>query len=211
MDLETRLYTPEKELKAKPVLFAEDYNTRFDPVNVRSTDPSRIEGWSETVQANDIAKADALEFRKAHETAKVIKTQEDAYKVIGAGPAELPVDFKWLRISGPGGADSPSANAEIDMYVSQGFLPCTKEIFDIMVENYGYKFNHALWRVAEDGTIRRGYDVALYYRSGDVARKWEQHSVAEAIERDTNPSLPSNFQGDTSWKEEEVEEILITH
>ncbi len=196
---------------SKPVLFTEDYAQRFDPSNVRVSDPSRIGGWSETVQANDIEIADDLDFRKAHQSAKVIKTKEDAYRVIGSGPSKLPIEFKWLQVNGPGGANSPNANAQIDMYTSdQGFLLCTKDKFDVMIENYGYEFNHARWRVAEDGSIRRGYDVALYYRSGDVARKWEQHLAAQAAGK-ISTSLPSQIQGDTGFSEEEVEEILITH
>ena len=99
-------------MTGKPLLFPEDYDRkRFDPKNVKSSEPDRIEGWTEIRKANDIAKADDLLFREAHNGAAVIKTKEDAYKVVGAKPQELPVDFKWLRVTGPGGAHSPSAAA----------------------------------------------------------------------------------------------------
>ncbi|GAG25388.1 unnamed protein product, partial [marine sediment metagenome] len=100
----------------KPLLFPEDYDIRrFDPGKGKGK-ASRIEGYTEILQANDIAKADDLLFREAHTGAAVIKTKEDAYKVIGAPPQELPVEFKWLRVNGPGGAHSATAAVEIDGY-----------------------------------------------------------------------------------------------
>jgi len=198
----------------KPALFAEDYSIdKFNPRSRTASDPSRIGGWSEIVMANDIAKADDLEFREAHREAVNISTKEDVYKQIGAKPQELPVEFKWLRINGPGGANSPTANAEVDMYTSdQGFVLCTKDRFDALNEAYGYEFNHAAWSVSEDGTIRRGYDVALFYRSGEVARMWDKFLADEAAMAE-GASLPSTFGSSKAetFKEEEVEEITISH
>lgn len=203
-------------MSAKPMLFPEDYDERrFDPAKNKASKPSRIEGYTEIIRANDIAKADDLLFRQAHAGAAVIKTKEDAYKVIGAKPQELPVEFKWLRVNGPGGAHSPTAAAEIDVYTSdQGFVLCTKERFDNLAELFGYKFNHASWRVAEDGTISRGYDVALFYRSGEVARKWDRHMLEEAAKA-RGATLPAAFSagGDNAetFSEQETEKIIITH
>jgi len=198
----------------KPTLFPESYS--LDKFNPRSrVDPSRIEGYSEIVQANDIAKADPLRFGEAHRTAKVIRSQEDAYKVIGARPQELPVEFAWLRVSGPAGATSASADAEIDAYTAnQGYIPCTKERFDQLASLYGYKFNDVLWHVAEDGTIRRGADSALFFRSGEVARMWERHQ-AESTAKAEGSSLPTSLAAGKekvpTFSEEESEEIFITH
>lgn len=201
----------------KPVLFPEDYDPRrFDPGKGNFNKPSRIEGYTEIVQANDIAKADDLTFREAHKGSKVIKTKEDVYKILGAKPQELPVEFKWLRINGPGGAYSSSAAAEIDAYTAdQGFVLCTKERFDALASAYGYKFNNAAWRVAEDGTIRRGYDVALYYRSGEVARMWGKHLAERAASAEGNTLSPEfRVDGESveTFSETEVEEnVIITH
>ncbi len=202
-------------MATKPMLFGDNYNeAKFDPRNRTAMDPSRIGGYSEIVQANDINKADDLQFREAHKGAAVIKTKEDAYKVIGAQPQKLPVNFAWLRINGPGGAHSPTAAAEIDQYTNdRGFVLCTKERFDALSEAYGYKFNHNSWTVAEDGTIRRGYDVALYYRSGDVARMWDSYMAEEAVkaEADFPQALSAANVTTETFTENSTEEILITH
>lgn len=198
--------------KQKPLLFPEDYNiARFDPRDRQAADPSRIEGYSEIVQANDIEKADPYEFKKAHETAKGIRTKEDGFKAVGAKPQQLPVEFKWLRVCGPGGAYSASASAEIDVYTAdQGFIPCTKDRFDVLSENFGYKFNSNRWWVAEDGTIRRGYDTALFYRSGEVARQWERELQRIAAERE-GATLPETLREAETFKEESTEEVFLTH
>jgi len=204
-------------MATKPLLFPEDYSaSRFDPNQRNATDSSRIDGYSAIVQANDIAKADDLRFRDAHSGGSHIKTKEDAYKIIGARPQELPVEFAWLRVNGPGGAHSASASAEIDQYtVDQGFVVCTKDRFDALSKAYGYQFNSAAWRVAEDGTIMRGYDVALFYRSGEVAKMWEQHRLGENQKaegmRMPNTITAKGQTADTFVEEEVTEDVLITH
>lgn len=201
---------------AKPLLFPEDYNTsKFDPRSRTASDPSRIPGYSEIVKANDIDRADDLEFRNAHKDSKDIKRKEDVYAKIGSKPSQLPVEFAWLRVNGPGGANSPTANAEVDSYMAdQGFIPCTKDRFDALCAEYGYSFNSAAWRVAEDGTIRRGYDVALFYRRGDVAEMWNKALADEAARRE-GASFPHELSADKAtaetYREEEVEEIVISH
>jgi len=203
-------------MATKPALFAEDYDPRrFDPATLKSGKPGRIDGYSEIVQANDINKADDLKFREAHSGAAVIKTKEDAYKVIGAKPSELPVEFKWLRVNGPGGAHSPTAAAEIDSYTAdQGFVLCTADRFKTLANEFGYKFNKATWRVAEDGTIMRGYDVALFYRSGEVARMWGRHLREEAAKAEGAKiprELTAKGEKAETFSEEETEEVFITH
>lgn len=202
--------------KSKPMLFPSDYDERkFDPRKRNAMDSSRIEGYSEIVQANDISKADDLRFREAHAGATHIKTKEDVYKLLGSKPQELPVEFAWLRVNGPGGAHSASAAAEIDQYTAdQGFVLCTKDRFDALSSAYGYKFNTAAWRVAEDGTIMRGYDVALFYRSGEVARMWENHRLEENSRAEGNrfpDKLTAGTETAETFVENEVEEVLITH
>lgn len=203
-------------MATKPMLFPEDYNaSKFNPNSRNAMDASRIQGYSEIVQANDVAKADDLRFREAHQTATHIKTKEDAYKVIGAKPQQLPVEFAWLRVNGPGGAHSASAAAEIDAYTSdQGFVRCTKDRFDALSNAYGYQYNSAAWRTAEDGTIMRGYDVALFYRSGEVARMWDEHRLKEN-QRAEGARFPEMLEAKgasaETFVENEVEEVLITH
>lgn len=203
-------------MSTKPVLFPENYSTsRFDPTKRAGSDPSRIPGYAEQIQANDIDAADDLLFRNAHKDSKDIKRKEDVYKKIGAKPGKMPVEFAWLRVNGPGGANSPTANAEVDSYMTdQGFIPCTKDKFELLSKEYGYTFNDAAWRVAEDGTIRRGYDVALFYRRGDVAEMWKK-AIAEEAARLEGASFPhelsaSNAAAET-FREEEVEEVIISH
>lgn len=178
----------ETPVRPKPVLFADERTDaeKFDPKLHRGAlDPSRIPGYSEQVQANDIAKADDLIFRSANKG----KTKEDIYREIGASPGPLPVEFQWLRVSGAGGADAPSVLRELDHYVnSQGFRPAH---FPDDFEPHGYGRPPSA-RVAEDGTIRRGPDVALYVRSGEVARMWETFKFDEQSRFEG--SKPSEFQ-----------------
>lgn len=203
--------------KSKPALFPENYDTsRFDPSRRAGSDPSRIPGYSERVQANDVAAADDLMFRNAHRDAKNISTKEDVYRQIGTSPGKLPVEFAWLRVNGPGGANSPTANAEVDSYMTdQGYIPCTKDKFDLLAAEYGYSFNSAAWRVAEDGTIRRGYDVALFYRRGDVAEMWKK-ALAEEAARLEGASFPQQLSARDAaaetFVEEEVEkDVILAH
>lgn len=195
--------------KKKPLLFAEDFDPveRFNPKNFRgSVDPSRIDGYSETVRANDIAKADDLVFREQNNG----MTKEDVYEQIGAHPQDLPVEFRWLRVCGPGGSESPHAARELDRLVTQeGFRPATEED----LERYGYSLSPNHWK-APDGTIRRGADVALYVRSGEVARMWEQHLAEETAKAEKAPLPDAMTAGESAaptFSEEERETAYIAH
>lgn len=198
MDANVKADTPKK-----PLLFADERTDaeRFDPRLHRGhLDPSRIPGYSEIVQANDIAKADDLIFRDRNGG----RTKEDLYKQIGASPQELPVQFAWLRVTGPGGSDSPRAFQELDRYKNaEGFRLATVHDLDA----HGYGFPPAA-RLAEDGTIRRGPDVALYVRSGEVARMWEAAKFAEQAElAGAKPSFaPTAFD-----EAEKRETITVKH
>jgi len=193
----------------KPLIFADVRSDaeKFDPRLHKGTlDPSRIPGYSEIVQANDIAKADALYFREQNQG----RTQEDVYKQIGATPQDLDVEFQWLRITGPGGADSPNAQRDLDGYVhQQGFRLATEE--DLSGRGYGFPPNA---RRAEDGSIRRGPDVALYVRSGEVSRMWEQYRAEEAARMENAHEEAEFREGDYSTsmtRTDERETIDVTH
>ena len=166
--------TPTKEAPVKPVLFADQRSDaeRFDPMLHRGhLDPSRVPGYAEMVQANDIGIADALTFRAANDG----RTKEDLYAQIGASPTKMEVELSWLPISGPDGGTSSHVMRQLDQYVNQqGFRLATKE--DLTSRGFGFP---PTGRLAEDGTIRRGPDVALYIRSGEVARKWAAFKFAE--------------------------------
>ena len=178
-------------MPTKPFLFSDDRSAvdRFDPYLVRDLDPSRVPGYSEIVKANDIARADDLEFRKAHEANPYIKTKEDAYKSIGAAPRTLEVEFKWLPVSGVAGSNLPYAlRGQSDQYRQQGFQPVLLDLsknaevaFGELFPGYGFP---PTAHVEADGTIRRGPDVALYVRSGEVARRWAQYELDEAARRE---------------------------
>jgi len=189
----TQEQTQEMET-SKPLLFAESRTDaeKFDPRRHRGTlDPSRVPGYSEIVQANDIAKADPLIFRDRNGI-----TQEDAYALVGAQPQELEVEFMWLPVSGAAGAPSDAQARALDRYENQeGFRLCTVEFLKSQPWFQGMP---PLGRVAEDGTIRRGPDVALFWRPGEVARAWEAFKIAESRELQGAPP-------------EEVETVTLTH
>jgi hypothetical protein len=103
----------------------------------------------------------------------------EMFREIGAKPQKLDVEFQWLPVSGAAGGALPVSQARIlDRYTTQeGFRLATVD--DLTSRGYGFP---PLGRLAEDGTIRRGADVALYVRSGDVARMWEAARIAEQRE-----------------------------
>jgi hypothetical protein len=179
--------TPNSQAPAKavkPTLFTND--DRFDPKNQNGVlDPGRIIGYSEIVQANDIAKADDLKFREIHGG----KTKEDIYRLLGAKPRELDVEFAWLPVSGiAGGAMSQGASQQLDHYQSREGFQLANEA-DLSSRGFSLAPNQ---HIAADGTIRRESDVALYIRSGEVARKWERYKATKAAAAEN--ALPANLQ-----------------
>jgi hypothetical protein len=137
-------------------------------------------------------------------------TKEALYKQIGAQPSELPVEFAWLRVSGPGGGDSPGALRELDHYKNaEGFRLATPED----LKRHGYGFPPAA-RAAEDGTIRRGPDSALFVRSGEVARMWEAFKAKK--QADFEGSKPVEFSAgayssEVFEEDEEHETLTVKH
>lgn len=189
----------------KPLLFPDERSDaeRFDPNLHRGyLDPSRIPGYSEIVMANDIDKADALEFRSKNGI-----TKEAMYAKIGASPRVLPVEFAWLPISGVAGAPSNAQERVSDRYRNQEGYRLARWPADF--EPHGFDFP-PLGRPAEDGTIRRGADTALYVRSGEVARKWEKFKFQEQAElegRKASMAAPGAFAGNL----EDSETITVKH
>lgn len=193
---------------SKPAIFADDRSDaeRFDPNLHRGhLDPSRIPGYSEIVMANDIAKADDLLFRSANG-----RTKEDVYREIGATPQELDVEFAWLPVSSAGGAPSQVQARALDRYKNQeGFRLACEE--DLTSRGFGLP---PLGRLAEDGTIRRGADVALFVRSGEVARKWDAYKKAEQdrLEGTVLTSVSAGGEVAEAWSaEEDRESATLKH
>lgn len=198
------------DTKKKPALFSDERTDaeRFNPALHRGAlDPSRIPGYSEIVQANDIDQADDLWFREQNNGL----TKEDVYKQIGAQPQELPVEFAWLPISGTAGAPSANQARVLDRYVNaEGFRLATDE--DLTRHGYGFPPSA---RVAEDGTIRRGSDTALYVRSGEVARMWERFKFEEQAKLsdpvETEFSSGGYAVEATSGEEFDKETVTVKH
>lgn len=200
--------------KQKPLLFAEDtYDpSAFDP-NIweqRSLDPSRIPGYSEIVQANDLAGVDEFDFQHAQRKnatgSGAFRNKEQVYGMIGAHPQELPVNFAWLPISNPGGGGlSPSQARLLDHYTSrEGFRLVTVKTQAEFTDTFGYGFPPTA-RLEADGSIRRGVDLALYVRPGEVARKWERHRAQLAADAEQS-ALPDRLSAGAEATETVVKE-----
>lgn len=195
--------------KTPPLVYADERSDaeKFDPSLHRGhLDPSRIPGYSEIVMANDIEKADALIFRDRNGV-----TKEALYQQIGATPRVLDVEFAWLPISGIAGAMISQHQAVVlDRYRHQeGFRLAREE--DLTSRGFGLP---PLGRVAEDGTIRRGADTALFMRSGEVARKWNAFKAAEQAEREGRTLTHVSGAGyeAEAWSGEEAREtVYVKH
>lgn len=192
-------------MSAKPAIFPDERSDaeRFDPILHRGhLDPSRIPGYSEIVQANDIAKADDLYFREQNKGT----TKEDIYRQVGAMPAQLDVEFAWLPVSNGQGGESSHVARQLDRYRNQeGYRLATDED----LASRGYQFPPTARR-AEDGTIRRGPDVALYVRSGEVARKWEAFKIEQQreIQGDQTSTLQTGDATARAWSNEVARETM---
>ena len=198
-----------EKTSVKPMMFADERSDaeRFDPrVHRGHLDPSRIPGYAEKVQANDIAKADALIFRSKNDG----RTQEDLYAQVGAMPETLDCELQWLPITNGQGGLSSHVARQLDQYVNQqGFRLATKDD----LESRGYGFPPTA-REAEDGTIRRGPDVALYIRSGEVARMWEAFKIddQEALANAKPDSYVDGAYSAPAFKAPETREtITVKH
>lgn len=184
---------------AKPLVFPDNRSAsdRFDPANVRGHDPSYIPGYSEIVQANDIAASDELKFLNAHAGTRT-KRKEDIYKLIGTGPQQLDVQFSWQRVVSPNGGNSYSASVQLMNAAQEGWRLATIED----LQNRGFGLPPTAHR---DGEMIRRLDTALYIRDGEVARKWERFRAEEAA-RAEGSSFPAHLQADrhateTIWEE----------
>ena len=160
--------------REKPFLFAKP--TSHDaglPARVRERlGPDYIPGYSERVMANDL------------ESSTVLTTtiKEKYYRRdFGLGPGVIPVEFKWVRVTGPTGDESYSATQDRYEYVKRGYIAVEVDSEDDFVK----QFKHAgitgfppAAHISADRTVRHR-DSALYYVSRKVADRLEQERIED--------------------------------
>lgn len=167
-----------KNEAGKPAIFANyeaDPVQAFDPRGYEIDDASWIPGYSEIVRANEIAAADDHVWNTQHYETGITKKQ--MYQVIGADPRPLPVVFRWLRVVGINGGNSPNADRDRRPFTDRGYRPVRKED----LEQWGIGFPPTA-HVDASGMIRRD-DVALFVVDGrreKSFRDWERQQIAEA-------------------------------
>jgi len=167
--------------KNKPAIFANyvpDDEQAIDPRGFELDDPSWIPGYSEIIQANEIAAADPLVWANQHAGTGI--TKEKMYQVIGATPRDVPVTFRWLRVTGPDGGNSYNADEDRAQYVERGYRAVRKQD----LENWGLGLPPAA-HIGADGMIRR-LDTALFVVDGKrekAFQEWQARMTAEAENR----------------------------
>lgn len=187
----------------KPALFA-NYIPDEDTAELSGgalEDPSWIEGYSQIVQANDIAAANDLVWANQHEKTGI--TKEKVYNLIGARPRELPMQFKWLRVAGPDGGNSYSADADTLQHKERGYRIVTPAD----LTSWGLELPPSA-HVA-GGMIRR-LDVALFVVDGRRERLFEERRAREAAERESQEVRRGQKSGVEIRAEAERGEFTLT-
>ena len=160
--------------KGKPVILndyklgqedeeAFDFSGHFN----KTIEPSYIPGYSELVQANDIAATDDHVWYEQHRETK--HTKEHFYGVIGSNPKPLPVRFMWLRTQSVGGLHSADVANQLMEYERRKYRTAR---YPEDFEPHGFGFPPAAHKEA-DGTIRRD-DVTLYVVDGRAADAFDK-------------------------------------
>ena len=159
---------------SKPLIWGQPTENEFKgnvPRRVRSRiGADYIPGYSEIVMANDLAKSAVIPEH----------IKEKYYKVdFGTGPQELPFIFAWVRVVGPTGDVSASANQDAFEFKQKGWrevkLMSNKQAE--FTEIYGYGFPPAA-HIAGDRTIRHR-DAALFVVDKKTAENLETERIAE--------------------------------
>lgn len=185
--------------KGKPVIL-NDYRSQseeafeFNPeafMAGQNIDSTYIPGYSEIVKANDIEKADDLQFQVQHQKTGI--TKQKLYKLVGADPRPLPFVFRWLRATGVDGT--------VNSNVARDLLEYTrKERGGYRIVNWfddeeklfkpnGWGFPPAARLDRTDGTIRLD-DLALYVVDGRAERAWENWVAEHTRDMESNPGSP---------------------
>jgi hypothetical protein len=164
----------EQSKREKPFLFAKP--TAHDaglPARVRERlGPDYIPGYSERVMANDL------------DTSTVLTTDvKEKYnrRDFGTGPGTIPVEFKWVRVSGPTGTDSYSATQDRYEYVKRGYIEVVVENEEDFVKQFKYAGVTGFPPAAHVGAdhLVRHRDSALYYVDRVTADRLEQERIED--------------------------------
>ena len=158
----------------KPHIWAAPVDEEVDqPARTRQRQgPDYIPGYSERVMANDLS------------TSLVLTTavKEKYYaREFGVGPGVIPVEFMWVRVSGPDGEESYSATQDQYEYVKRGYkaiVVSDKEDFVAQFEYAGVTGFPPAAHIGSDGLIRHR-DAALYYVDRVKADKLEQERLED--------------------------------
>lgn len=127
-----------------------------------------IPGYSEIVFANDLSTSQQLSEADKQEYYK---------KEFGVGPNVLPVEFKWVRVSGPQGQPTDSAREDTFNYRRMGYKPVNVETEEDFKAQFGFGFPPVA-HIGADGMIRHR-DSALFYVDRATADRLEQERLAE--------------------------------
>ena len=150
----------------KPLLFgadAKDEDTSAIPRRIRDKiGPDYIPGYSEIIMANDLASSNVI-----------TQDVKDKYnrRDFGTGPSTLPYEFKWVRVTGPKGELSHSADEDAYQYTKQGYSPVVIESQEDFTSRFGFGFPPAA-RIGSDGMVRHR-DVALFFVDRQTADRLE--------------------------------------
>lgn len=169
-------------MTGKPLLFGEDDPRRKAQRARGGLAPDYIPGYSELVQARDIAKAehfyDGIEHRGLTDAQKRVY-----YERFGTKPVDSEWEFSWQRVSGPGGENSYNASTALMLAENDGWELVQLKAKDIkrakeeFKERFGYGFPPAA-HLMPDGSLRR-LDVALYVMRGHTWRALEYERELE--------------------------------
>ena len=159
-------------VKQKPMIFAEPkaYDADMPGRTRQRQGPDYIPGYAERIMANNLSTSRVL--------TQAVKEKYYA-REFGVGPGPIPVQFMWVRVSGPDGKDSFSATEDLNEYVKRGYKAVVVSDKDDFVKEFEYAgvtgFPPAA-HVGPDGMIRHR-DSALYYVSRIKADKLEQERI----------------------------------
>lgn len=103
--------------------------------------------------------------------------QEYYKKEFGVGPNVLPVEFKWVRVSGPQGNPTDSAREDTFNYRRMGYKPVIVEAEADFKTQFGFGFPPVA-HIGADGMIRHR-DSALFYVDRETADRLERERIAE--------------------------------
>lgn len=164
-------------MSMKPNIWPKTKDTEASPSDLplrirQSLGADYIPGYSETIMANDLAKSTIIPSA----------TKEKYYRRdFGRGPAVLPVEFKWVRVVGPNGEISASANADAFQYTKLGFKAVKVESQEDFANQFntidGIGFPPAA-QIDGEGMIRHR-DAALFYIDKETADRLERERMEE--------------------------------